>query len=232
LAVLPLENLSGDPEQEYFADGMTEALITDLAKIGALKVISRTSVMHYKEARRPLPEIADELDVDGLITGAVLRAGDRVRITAQLVEPETEEHLWADRYDRDLRDILALQAEVVEAIAREIQIVLTPHEEARLTTARTVDPKAHEAFLRGYYQLHKRTAEGLKQAIDHFQQALEADPSYARAHAALAMTYIMLGNWGALPPEEVFPRAKAAAERALELDDLLAESHNALGSVY
>ena len=149
IAVLPLENLSGDPEQEYFADGMTEALIGDLAKIRALRVISRTSVMQYKGARKPLPEIAQELDVDGVIEGTVMRAGDRVRITAQLIDARSDRHLWSDRYDHELSDVLALQSEVARAVAEQVRLELTPDEQAALTTSRPVDPRAYDAYLRG-----------------------------------------------------------------------------------
>ncbi len=170
LAVLPLENMMGDAEQDYFVEGMHEALIAHLAKIGALKVISRTSVMQYKEARKPVPEIARELGVDGVIEGSVLRAGSRVRITAQLIRGATDEHLWTQSYERDLRDILALQSEVARAIAREIKIAVTPEEETRLAGARASNPGAYEAYLKGRYQ--KSTAKGTKLAIEYFQQAL------------------------------------------------------------
>jgi TolB-like protein/tRNA A-37 threonylcarbamoyl transferase component Bud32 len=176
IAVLPLENLSGDPEQDYFADGMTEALITDLSKIGALKVISRTSVMQYKETKKPLPEIAQELNVDAVVEGSVLREGERVRISAQLIEARTDQHLWAQRYERNLTSILALQSEVARAIASEIRIAVTPAEEARLASARSVNPEAHEAYLKGRYYWNQRTAEGFRKAVEYFQQAIEADP--------------------------------------------------------
>jgi serine/threonine-protein kinase len=224
LAVLPLQNLSADPEQEYLADGMTEALITDLARIGALKVISRTSVMQYKERMKPLPEIAEELDVEGVVTGSVLRSGGRIRITAQLIDATTEEHLWADRYERDVRDVLALQSEVVEAIAREIRITLTPQEAAKLSRTRAVDPEAHEAHMRGLYFFNKFE---LFKAVSYFEEAIAADHGYAQAHAMLAACYTTLGNFGQLPPREAFAKAKTIVERALELDEGLAEAHAA-----
>ena len=228
LAVLPLENLSRDPEQEYFADGMTEALITDLAQIGALRVISRTSVMQYKGVRKPLPQIARELNVEAVVEGSVLRSGDRVRITAQLIHAATDQHLWAKSYERDLRDILALQSEVARAIAQEIQIKLTPQERARLASARPVNPEVHEAYLRGVYYFNKFTDEGFRKASDCWRQALEKDPGYALAYAALATYYCALAAFSALP-NEAYPRAKAAAMKAVELDDMLAEAHSNLG---
>jgi TolB-like protein/Tfp pilus assembly protein PilF len=225
LAVLPLENLSGDLEQEYFADGMTEALITDLAKIGALKVISRTSVMQYKGVKRPLPEIAEELNVDAVIEGSVLQSGDRVRITAQLIQAATDQHLWAESYERDLKDILALQGEVARAIAEEIEVKLTPREEARLSAARSVDPEAHTAYLRGRYSWNQGTQEGRKRAIEYFHQAIEIDPDYAQGHVALADAYLISDEPS---PEEARRRGIAAARRALEIDSTLGEAHATL----
>jgi serine/threonine-protein kinase len=228
LAVLPLENLSGDPAQEYFADGMTEALIARLAKIGTLKVISRTSAMLYKGARKPLPQIARELKVNAVVEGSVLRSGEQVRITAQLIRAATDEHLWAETYDRDLRDILALQSEVARAIAQEIQVKLTPREEASLAHSRPVDPAAYEAYLRGLHSWNKRTESGLREGIEYFQRAIDLDPSYARAYAGIADCYNVLGWMGMLPPKESFGRSKAAAVKALELEKDLAEAHSSL----
>ena len=228
LAVLPLENLSGDPAQEYFADGMTESLIARLAKIGTLRVISRTSAMLYKGIRKPLPEIARELKVDAIVEGSVLRSGEQVRITAQLIRAATDEHLWAETYDRDLRDILALQSEVARAIAQEIQVKLTPKEEASLAQCRTVNPAAYEAYLRGLHSWNKRSESGLKQGIEHFQRAIEEDPTYARAYTGLADCYSVLGWLGLLSPKESFGRGKAAAVKALELEKDLAEAHCSL----
>ncbi|MCI0658547.1 MAG: hypothetical protein L0170_15960, partial [Acidobacteria bacterium] len=228
LVVLPLENLSGDPGQEYFADGMTEALIARLAKIGTLRVISRTSAMLYRGARKPLPEIARELKVDAVVEGSVLRSGGQVRITAQLIRAATDEHLWAETYDRDLRDVLALQSEVARAIAQEIQVKLTPKEEASLAHSRTVDPAAYEAYLRGLHSWNKRSESGLKGGIDYFQRAIDMDPTYALAYAGLADCYSVLGWIGVLPPKDSFGRGKAAAMRALELERDLAEAHSSL----
>jgi TolB-like protein/class 3 adenylate cyclase/Tfp pilus assembly protein PilF len=231
IAVLPLLNLSGDPEQEYFADGMTEALIGDLAKIGSLRVISRTSSMRYKDSQKALPEIARELNVDAVIEGGVLRAGQRVRVTAQLIHAPTDEHLWAEHYERDYRDILALQGELARSIAAHVEIELTPDEESRLTTARAVDPEAHEAVLKGSYFLVQYTEKALKESIRYFEQALELDPDYAPAYAGLAGAYTILAMTGGAPPSEVLPRARAAALKALEIDDALSDAHRSMGAV-
>ena len=231
LAVLPLENLSGDPEEEYFSDGMTEALISDLAKISALKVISRTSVMQYKGVRKPLPEIARELKVDAVVEGSVMRSGDRVRITAQLIQATTDRHLWAESYERDLQDVLGLQSELARTIAGEIQIKLTPRDEARLAGAGTVNPQAYEAYLKGLYHWNKLTEEGTRKGFEYFHQALQSDPNYAPAHARLAYTFLLAARAGFAPPKEAYPKAKEAALKALELDETLAEAHAALGRV-
>jgi TolB-like protein/Tfp pilus assembly protein PilF len=231
LAVLPLKNLSGDPEQEYFADGMTEALISELAKIGALKVISRTSAMQYKGATKPMPQIARELGVSALIEGSVVREGDQIRITVQMIHGPTDEHLWAETYQREMRGVLALQSEVARAIAREIRVVVTPEEETRLAAARPVNPEAHELYLRGRYHWTKRSEEGLSRAIQFFQQAIDIDPAYARAHAGLADVYVVQPMLGFAPPLEGFPRGRAAAIKALELDEHLAEAYATLGHI-
>lgn len=231
LAVLPLTNLSRDPEQDFFADGMTEELITNLAKIGALKVISRTTMMRYKGTEKSLPEIARELDVDAVVEGSVLRVGERVRITAQLIHAATDTHLWAESYDRDVRDVLALQSEAARAIATEIQVKLKPQERARLERTRRVDPEAHEALLKGRYHWNKWSPEGLQKGVEYFQQAIEKDPTYAAAYAGLAESYVFLGYWGYLPAMEAYPKAKAAALKALELDDTLADAHRSLAAV-
>ena len=239
LAVLPLVNISHDPEQEYFADGMTEQLTTDLGQIGALRVISRTSAMHYKGTRKTLPEIAHELHVDAIVEGSVERSGDRVRITAQLVEAPTDRHLWARSYQRDLRNVLSLQDDVAQAIATEVRIKLTPQEQIRLSNARPVNPEAHEANLRGFYELRKHAPTGLyvreqrentEKAIKYFQQALAIDPNDALAYAGLADAYYDESTY-LRAPLEVMPKAKAAAARAIELDDSLAEAHASLGYV-
>jgi TolB-like protein/DNA-binding winged helix-turn-helix (wHTH) protein/Tfp pilus assembly protein PilF len=233
LAVLPLDNLSGDPSQNYFADGMTDELITDLAQISALRVISRTSVMVYKGARKPLPQIARELNVDAVVEGTVLHSGDHVRITAQLIEASTDRHLWSQSYESELRDTLALQNKVAAAIADQIRINLTPREQAALKNAEVVNPEAYESYLKGRYFWNKRTADGLKVALAYFNQAIEQDPNYAQAYSGLADTYALLGDWqyAAMTPKEAFPKAKAAAIKALELDSRLGEAHNSLAFV-
>jgi TolB-like protein/Tfp pilus assembly protein PilF len=229
IAVLPLENLSHNPEQEYFADGMTEALITDLGKISALRVISRTSVMQYKGTKKPLPEIARELNVDAVLEGTVTRSGDRVRVTANLLHAPTDRHLWAETYESDLGDVLTLQGEVARAIAEQVRIKLTPEEQARFAPAHSVNPEAHDAYLKGRYYWNLRTESGLKKSIDYFQQAIKKDPGYARAYAGLADSYAVSVMWGFAPPREAYPRAKAAALKALEMDGTLAEPHASLG---
>src|SRR5216684_4859812 len=185
LAVLPLVNLSHDPEQEYFADGMTEQLTSDLGQIGALRVISRTSAMHYKGTSKTLPEIARELHVDAVVEGSVERSGDQVRITAQLIEAPTDRHLWARSYQRDLRNVLSLQDDVAQAIAMEVRIKLTPQEQIHLAKARPVKPEAHEAYLRGLFELRKQTDEGIEKAVEYFRQAVALDPNEALAYASL-----------------------------------------------
>ena len=228
IAVLPLQNLSGDPEQEYFADGLTEALMTDLAKIGALKVISRRSVMRYKGSDKPLEEIAAELDVDAIVEGSALRVGDRVRITAQLIDPETNQALWADSYERDLQDVLLLQSEVAQAIAAEIRVALTPEETTRLASARPVNPEAHEAYLKGVFHWQKLTPEDLDAALSYFELALEKDPDYAPAYVGIANVWASRNQQGLVPVREATSNQKAAVLKALELDDSLAEAHVAL----
>jgi TolB-like protein/DNA-binding winged helix-turn-helix (wHTH) protein/Tfp pilus assembly protein PilF len=233
LAVLPLENLSGDSSQNYFADGMTDELITDLAQISALRVISRTSVMVYKGARKPLPQIARELNVDAVVEGTVLRSGDQVRITAQLIEASTDKHLWSQSYEGELRDTLALQNRVASAIADQIRINLTPREQAALKNVKAVNPEAYESYLKGRYFWNKRTADGLKVALAYFKQAIEEDQKYAKAYSGLADTYALLGDWqyAVMTPKDAFPEAKAAAIHALELDRTLGEAHNSLAFV-
>ena len=230
LAVLPLENLSHDSGQEYLADGMTEALITDLAQIGSLRVISRTSAMRYKGTKKGLPEIARELDVDGVVEGSVLRAGNKIRITAQLIHASTDRHLWARSYERDFKDILALQDEVAQAIAGQIQARLTSDEQARLSRARPVNPEAHEAYLKGRYEWYRWTPENFRKALDYFRQSIAIDPSYAPAYAGLSLAYARLGDsGGAWRPGDAYPKAKSAALKAVELDPELAEGRVALG---
>jgi TolB-like protein/Tfp pilus assembly protein PilF len=228
LAVLPLENLSGDPEQEYFADGMTEALITSLAKIGALHVISRTSAMRYKKTDKSLPQIARELNVDAVVEGTVQRIGRRLRISAQLVQAFTDMHLWAECYERDLRNVLALQSEVAQAIAEEVQAKLTPQERAHIAQVHPVDPEAYEAYLKGRYHWNRHSAEGFGKAVQYFQEAIAKDPTYAAAYTGLADCFSILGMWGLVPPDEGCGKAKALALQALEMDSSLAEAHVSL----
>jgi serine/threonine-protein kinase len=228
IAVLPLENLSGEAAEEFFADGMTEALIGNLAQVGALRVISRTSVMRYKGTRAPLIEIARALRVDAIVEGTVARAGTRVRINAQLIEAATDRHLWARSYEHDLDDVLALQAEVARTIAEEIRVRLTPSETERLSAARAVDPKAYDAYLRGRFQWNRRNAESLRRSIELFEEAIAIDPTYALAWTGLADSYNILGDMQAIAPSTTGPRAKAAARRALDLDSQLAEAHTSM----
>jgi TolB-like protein/DNA-binding winged helix-turn-helix (wHTH) protein/Tfp pilus assembly protein PilF len=229
IAVLPLENLSKDPEQEYFADGMTDELITNLAQVSALRVISRTSAMQYKGTKKSLSEIARELRVDAVVEGTVMRAGDRVRITAQLIEASTDHHLWAASYDRDLQNVLSMQEEVTRAIVSEVRVKLTAQEQVRLASMHPINPEAFQLWLKGRYYWYKLNPEGLQKAIEYFQQALKKDPAYAPAYAGLADSYNLLAFFNVFPPREVMPKAKAAAVKALELDDNLAEAHVSLG---
>jgi serine/threonine protein kinase/Tfp pilus assembly protein PilF len=232
IAVLPLVNLSDDKEQEYFADGMTEELITSLAKISALKVISRTSVMQYKGTKKPLPQIAKELNVDALIEGSVLREGGQVRISAQLIQAATDQHLWAESYQRDLRGILALQGEIASAISENIKVKLTAQEETRLAGARQVNLEAYDAYLKGSYKwMNFMTSEDLDTAEKYFNLALEKDPSYAPAYVGRAWVWIVRNQWGFVSPEEAGPKAKAAALRAIELDANSAGAQEALAMV-
>jgi len=228
LAVLPLENLTGDSAQDYFVDGMTDALTTDLAGVSSLTVISRTSAMQYKGARKPLRQIAKELNVDAIVEGSVIRSGNRVRISAQLIEAATDRHLWAGSYERDVGDILALQSEVAWAIASEIQAKLTPDEQTRLARTRLLNPAAYEALLRGRYSCAKRTESSMRKGIENLEQAIALDPDYAQAYAELSNCYRLIQFFGSVAPEESWPKAKAAAEKALELDDTLAEAHTSL----
>jgi TolB-like protein/DNA-binding winged helix-turn-helix (wHTH) protein/Flp pilus assembly protein TadD len=230
LAVLPFESLSSDPSQDYFADGMTDELISDLGQISALRVISRTSVMGYKRARKPLPQIARELNVDAVVEGTVLRSGDQVRITAQLIEASADKHLWSQSYEGELQDTLALQNNVARAIADQIQISLNPQEQAALKNAKIVNPEAYVSYLKGRYFWNKRTADSLKVALAYFNQAIEEDPKFAQAYSGLADTYALLGDWqyAVMTPKEALPKAKAAAIKALELDSALGEAHNSL----
>lgn len=233
LAVLPLENLSRDPEQEYFSDGMTDELTTDLSKIGALRVISRTSAMHYKHTSKTLPEIARELNVDGVIEGSVMRSGNRVRITAQLIQAQSDQHLWAETYERDLGDVLRLQAEVAEVIAQQVRVQLTPQQKARLDSAPRVDPAAYDAFLQGrsYLRWGSNSREGYTKAQAFYQQAIQKDPNLALAYVGLADSYVYQGSQRWVLPHEAYANARDALRKALELDQSLGEAHSSLGWV-
>ena len=230
LAVLPLENLSGDAGQEYFADGMTDELIAHLGRISALRVISRTSVMTYKGARKPLAEIARELNVEAVVEGSVLRSGQRVRITAQLIQVPADKHIWAQSYEGDVRDTLALQNRVAGAIAEQVRAAVNRQEQAALQNSRTVKPEAYDAYLRGRYFWNQRTGDGLRKAIDYFTDAIGKDSSFAAAYSGLADAYALSGDWeyGILSPQDAFAKANAAATKALALDDNLAEAHTSL----
>jgi len=227
LAVLPLQNLTGDPKQEYFADGMTEALIADLGKIGALQVRSRTSIMQYKDAKKPLSEIARELNVDVVVEGSVFRVGEQVRITAQLIHAPTDTHLWVDSYERDFRDILILFSEIARTIASQIEVTLTPDQEARLAEKRPIDPKAYNLYLLGMFHLRKETPEGTRIGLDYLRQSIEHDPAHPLAYGALAFGYVLSTHGPGAPPD-AFDRARETALQALELDDNVAEAHAAL----
>jgi TolB-like protein/DNA-binding winged helix-turn-helix (wHTH) protein/Flp pilus assembly protein TadD len=229
LVVLPLENLSHDPEQEYFAEGVTDELTTEMVKLSALRVISRTSAVHYKQTTKTLPQIAEELRVDAVIEGTVQRSGDRVRVSAQLIEGRTDRHLWAESYERDVRDIFGLESEVARAIAHEIQLQLTPSEHARLTGETIVNPEAHEAYLKGLYYWNKLTEENVKKSITYFQEAIRLAPRFAPAYAGLAFSYNLLGSDEYVSPRDAFPKAKELAQKALEIDPTLAGAHAALG---
>jgi TolB-like protein/class 3 adenylate cyclase/Tfp pilus assembly protein PilF len=232
IAVLPLDNYSGDPNQEYFADGMTDELITDLAKISALRVISRSSVMQYKgDHRRPPPEIARTLNVDAVLEGSVLRIGDKVRITVQLIDAPADKHLWAESYERDSRDLLAMQDELASAIAHQINIALTPGEQARLSNARSVNPQAVEALLKGRYFLWKQTSDGYQRAKEYFEQAIKIDPDFAPGYAGLAEVYWSEGIF-VISNKEAVAKAKEPLERALRLDDSNDLAHSLLGWIH
>jgi len=233
VAVLPLENLTGDASQEYFADGMTEELISDLSKISALRVPSRTSIMRYRKTTKSLPEIAKELGVDAVVEGSVSRNGSQVKVTAQLIDASKDKHLWADSFQRDLKDVLALQGEVARAIAQEVRAKLTPEEATHLAASRQVDPEAYEAYLQGRYFLYRRTSADLLKARDYFEKAISKDPEYALAYAGLADAYGLLGSasYSTLPPSETVPKVEAAVRKALELDPMLAEAHAGLAHI-
>jgi TolB-like protein/DNA-binding winged helix-turn-helix (wHTH) protein/Tfp pilus assembly protein PilF len=233
LAVLPLESLSGDRSQDYFADGMTDELITDLGQISSLRVISRTSVMTYRHAHKLLPEIARELGVEAVVEGTVLRSGERVRITAQLIGVPVERHIWARSFEGDLRDTLVLQKSIARAIAEQIQATLNRQEQAGLAHSKVVNAEAYEAYLKGRYFWNKRTRDGLTKSIEYFSRAIEKNPRYAEAYTGLGDAYALSGDWeyGILSPDDAFPKAKAAVTKALVLDDNLVEAHTSLAFI-
>jgi TolB-like protein/DNA-binding winged helix-turn-helix (wHTH) protein/Tfp pilus assembly protein PilF len=239
LAVLPLENLSGNPDEEYFADGMTEALITELGKVHALRVISRQSVMHYKGTTKTVPQIARELNVDAVVEGSALRDGDKVRITTQLIQANPERHLWSESYERSLSDVIVLQREATLAITREVRVTLTRQEQANLSRAgpshpgsrSAVNAEAQEAYLRGRFLLGRRTGEAFGQAREYFEKTIELEPGYPEAYSGLAIAYLMLPNYQVLRASAAIPRAKAAAQKALELDPYMAEARTVLAEI-
>ena len=225
LAVLPLENLSGDPSQDYFADGMTDELITSLGQISSLRVISRTSVMQYRDVHKPLPQIARELNVDAIVEGTVVRSGGQVRIAAQLIQASADKHLWAQSYQSDLKDVLGLQHEIASAIAKQIRMTLTPNEQIRVGVERPLNPEAYESYLRGEYFLNRFTPDSVRKAVDYFQQAIDKDPNYAPAYSKLAGCYQILGNMGTISKKVAFPKAELFVAKALELDPQFAPAH-------
>ncbi len=230
VAVLPLTNLSNDPAQDYFVDGMTEALITSLARLGGLNVISRTSIMRYKTTDQSLPEIARELGATAIVEGSAQLAGDVVRITAQLVDPATDRHLWTDEYDRPFADVLRLQSEIARRIASAVEVAIAPAETRRLDDAPRVDPETYRAYLRGMYYLNRASPESTEQGLRFLHEAVDRDPGDALAQAGLALGYATLGH-GATPQADAWPRARVAALRAIALDPDLAEAHAALADV-
>src|SRR6266436_3343400 len=231
LAVLPLQNLSNDPNQDYFSDGITDALTTELAQIGSLRVISRTSAEHFKGTRETLPEIGRKLNVEAIVEGSVTRSENRVRITAQLIDVQTDRHLWARSYERELKDVLAMQDEVARDIAGEIRINVTDRQRTNLQAPVQVDPQAHEDYLRGRYWWHRRGRENELKGLQYFEQAVQVDPSYALAWSGIADSYIVMAHHGGLPPKDAMPKARAAALKALQLDRSLAEAHTSLAMV-
>ena len=230
IVVLPLDNLSGDASQDYFVDGMTDALTTDLAKISALRVISRTSAMRYKGTKKGAPEIARELNVDGIIEGSVVRAGERVRVTAQLIHAGSDRHLWAETYERDLGDVLRLQSEVAQAIAQQVRVQLTPQQQARLRSSAAVNPEAYEAYLRGLPYINGQA--GFETARGYFEESIRKDPGFAPAYVRLADTYVVLGLSRQVSPERAYRSARDALRKGLELDASVAEAHTTLAVLH
>lgn len=233
IAVLSLTNLSGDPSQDYFADGITEAITTDLAKFRSLRVVSRTSAMQYNGRKKPLPEIARELHVDAIVEGSMMRSGTHVRVTAQLTRAANDEQIWAESYEREVRDLLALQNDVARDIAEHVQAQITAQDRQRLSTARPLDPRAHEEYLKGRFFWNKRTENGYLDAIDHFLRAIQIDPQYPEPYAGLADTYALLGSLGgaSIPRRDAMNNVRSIARKALELDPAMAEAHTSLAFV-
>jgi TolB-like protein len=232
LAVLPLRNFSGDPGQQYFVDGLTEELTTDLAKLGNLRVISHSSAVLYADSHKPLPQIAKDLNVDAVLTGTVERSGNRVRVRTELVRPGTDEVLWAETYNRDLDDVLRLEGEVSQAIAHEVGIKLTPQVQQRLEHKPTTSPEAHDAYLRARYFFDRDDKEGATKCLQYFQEAIARDPSYAAAYAGLSRCIDLGTFFSPMSEPDAAPRIKAAAMKAVELDDGLGEGHSELGDYY
>jgi TolB-like protein/DNA-binding winged helix-turn-helix (wHTH) protein/Flp pilus assembly protein TadD len=231
IAVLPLKNLSNDPEEEYFSLGLTDELITQLASLPGLRVISSTSTSQYKNSSKPLPVIAKELNVDAVVEGSVMRSGERVRITAQLIEASTDRHIWAESYERDQRDVFALQSEVTSDIAEKITLKIEPQARQRLASARPVDPQAHEEYLRGRFFFAKRSTSDFNTAIAHFEASIARDPEYAPAYAGLADCYGLIAGYSLIPQDQLIPKGRAAAQRALELDPGLAAAHTSMALI-
>jgi len=225
VAVLPLANLSGDPSQDYFADGMTDAIITELSQIRKLRVISRTSVMQYKHTQKSMDEIAQDLNVDAIVEGSVVRDAERIRISAKLFQTNIEGALWGSNFERDFKDVLALQSDVATAIARGIQVELSGTEQSQLARSRSVVPEAYEAYLKGNYEFEKRTPEGFRDAAVYMEKAIEKDPTFAAAYA------LSMGNYQMAPMETVIAKAKQAVEKALQLDNRLAQAHTSLAAI-
>lgn len=231
VAVLPFQNLSADPEEQFFADGFTEEMITQLGRLHpeSLGTIARTSVMNFRDKNRDLAKIGSELGVGYVLEGSVLRAAGRVRVTAQLVRVKDQTNLWTDSFERELRDVLDVQRDVTEAIARQVQIKLTPQQSARLVRARPLNPEAHEAYLKGLFLWNKITVESLHKSVDFYQAAIEKDPNYAEAYSALAATYGIMANLGLMPSQEALPKAMQAVRKALAIDESLSHAHGQLG---
>jgi adenylate cyclase len=231
LAVLPLQNLSGDSNLEHWADGITDELISHVARIVDLRVISRTSVMRFKQTEKALSDIARELGVDVVLEGSVVISNKRIRLRVQLIDPFTEQHLWAESYDRELGDVITLQAHIAEAVARQIRVWLRPEEQVRSLTARRVNPEAYEAYLKGRFFWNNRTTGGLEKGMEYFRRAIAVDDGYAPAYCGLADCYVIMAIFGLRSPHDLIPQAKALTEKALSLDETFAEPHKSLGTI-